>query len=72
MQIHRYLNGRPITKKELSRIELATDALKSAVSDARRRVASKATMVTESQGVMSATDDESGIPSDSPAMRADG
>jgi len=56
----------------LSRIELATDALKSAVSDARRRVASKATMVTESQGVMSATDDESGIPSDSPAMRADG
>ena len=72
MQIHRYLNGRPITKKELSRIELATDALKSAVSDARRRVASKATMVTESQGVMSATDDGSGIPWDSPVMKADG
>lgn len=38
MQIHRYLNGKPITRKELSHLELQTDALKSAVLDARRRV----------------------------------
>lgn len=72
MQIHRYLNGRPITKKELSHVELATEALKSAVSDARRRMASKATMVTESQSVMTVKPDGAGISSDSSAMRADG
>ena len=72
MQIHRYLNGKPITKKELSHVELATDALKSAVSDARRRVAQEAAMVSESQGVMTAKNDGVGISSDSSAMRADG
>ena len=72
MQIHRYLNGKPITRKELSRVELATDALKSAVSDARRRMAQEVNMTAESQGVMTAKSDDTGVPSDSHVMRADG
>ncbi len=72
MQIHRYLNGKPITRKELSRVELATDALKSAVSDARRRMAQEVNMTTESQGVMTAKSDDKGVLSDSHVMRADG
>lgn len=72
MQIHRYLNGKPITRKELSRVGLATDALKSAVIDARRRMAQKVNMTAESQGVMTAKINETGVPSDPPAMRADG
>jgi len=54
MQIHRYLNGKPITKKELSHLELATDALKSAVSDARRRLERETVMTTESRMEMTA------------------
>ncbi len=54
MQIHRYLNGKPITKKELSHLELATDALKSAVSDARRRLERETVMTAESRVEMTA------------------
>jgi hypothetical protein len=72
MQIHRYLNGKPITKKELSHIELATDALKRAVNDARRRMAQETVMMTESQGTMTAKPDGAGIPSNPHAMSTHG
>lgn len=72
MQIHRYLNGKPITRKELSRVELATDALKIAVSDARRRVAQETVMAAESSGELTVKHDGGGVPSDVPSLRTYG
>lgn len=42
MQIRRYLNGRPITQRELAGLELVTDELRTAVRDVRRRLAGEA------------------------------
>ncbi len=72
MQIQRYLNGKPITRRALSHVELATGALKSAVCDARRRMEREAIMMSENQGNMAAEPNETGLSPDSAAMRTHG
>lgn len=69
MQIHRYLNGKPITRQALSHVALATEALKSAVQDARRRAEREAAGGAENPGEMTAKAEETGI---SHSVRADG
>lgn len=37
MQINRYINGKPVSKEELSRAGIVTEALENAVRGARKR-----------------------------------
>lgn len=37
MQINRYINGKPVSAEELSRVQLVTRELENAVRDARKR-----------------------------------